>query len=92
MAGYSIDFLSNPGQGYVKKKRTGWCVFYCRQTYKPGSVLPQISFHHFAVVDMINLHIALLHMSSLLPAPDAGRICGGLFEVAARRDCPFHSN
>ena len=30
-------------------------------------------------------------MSSLLPASDLGQIIGSLFEVAAHRDCPFHS-
>ena len=71
-----------------------WRIFFFRYTYKPGSVLPIFVRYIIqkTVADMINLHIALLHMSSLLPAPDAGPIYGGLFEVAARRDCPFHSN
>ena len=59
-------------------------VLFCRPQYN--------DLYQITVVDMINLHIALLHMSSLLPAPNVGHIYGGLFEVAVRRDCPFHPN
>ena len=48
--------------------------------------------YHPAVVGMINLHIALLRYVKPSTRPQCGTHIGSLFEVAARRDSPFHSN
>ena len=91
MAGCRVDFLSITGQDFIKKAHQMVRFLQDRHISRVLSRHKPV-FTPFWVVDMINLHFALLQMSSLLPAPNVGRICGGLFEVAVRRDCPFHPN
>lgn len=60
---------------------------------KPDSVLPRPSLlQPRPVVSIINLHNVLPQNVKPSTRPQPGTRIGGLFEVAAHRDCPFHPN
>lgn len=89
----TINLLSKSRKGYVKKAPLLGVFFILQKRDKPDSVLPWPSLLNLTkVVSIINLHNVLPQNVKPSTRPQLGTCIGDLFEVAAHRDCPFHSN